>query len=189
MSIIDKAIVFAAIAHDGQKRKSSNIPYISHPYAVGMLLLRENCPDETVAAGILHDTLEDTEVTYGELEKEFGEKVARLVLAVSEPDKSLPWEERKAHTIQMLKQAELEVIKIITADKLHNLRTIRNELAVKGEKVWERFKRGREKQHWYYTTIVEALSDKKEQFPLIEELEKEVGAVFGKAGINGESAI
>lgn len=179
MTLIEKAIVFAAVAHDGQKRKSSHIPYITHPYAVGMLLLKENCSEETVAAGILHDTLEDTDVTYEEIEKEFGEKVAKLVLAVSEPDKSLPWEKRKEQTIRKLKQAGLEEVQIIAADKLHNLRSIRYELEKNGEEVWNRFNRGKEKQRWYYTKMMEVLSEKKEQSPLIRELEEEVRKVFG----------
>lgn len=180
MDLIEKAIVFATKAHDGQKRKSTDIPYITHPYAVGMLLLRENCSEEVVAAGLLHDTLEDTAITYDELLAEFGEQVAKLVVAASEPDKSLSWEERKEHTIQSLKEVGLEELQIIAADKLHNLRSIRGELERSGEELWSRFKRGREKQRWYYSSIVKELSGRKDEFPLIEELEKEVQAVFGQ---------
>lgn len=180
MDLIEKAIVFAAKAHDGQKRKSTDIPYITHPYAVGMLLLRESCSEEVVAAGILHDALEDTAVTYEEILIEFGEQVVNLVVAASEPDKSLLWEERKEHTIQSLKEVGLEELQIITADKLHNLRSIREELERSGEELWSRFNRGREKQRWYYSSIVKELSGRKDEFPLIEELEKEVQAVFGQ---------
>ena len=58
--LIEKAIEFAAYAHRDQTRKGTKIPYISHPYAVGMILLKAGCNEEVVAAGILHDTLEDT---------------------------------------------------------------------------------------------------------------------------------
>lgn len=180
MDLIEKAIVFAARAHDGQRRKSTYTPYITHPYAVGMLLLREKCSEEAVAAGLLHDTIEDTSVTYEELLTVFGERVAKLVLAALEPDKSLPWEERKEHTIQTLKELGLEELQVITADKLHNLRSIREELERSGEEIWSRFKRGREKQRWYYSSIVKELSGRKNEYPLIEELEKEVQAVFGQ---------
>lgn len=180
LDLLEKAIVFAARAHDGQKRKSTETPYITHPYAVGMLLLREKCSEEAVAAGILHDTLEDTSVTYEELLDEFGERVAKLVLAASEPDKSLPWEERKEQTIQTLKEVGLEELQIITADKLHNLRSIRGDLERNGEEIWSRFKRGREKQRWYYASIVKELSGRKNEFPLIEDLENEVLEVFGQ---------
>lgn len=107
MELIEKAIVFATMAHGNQKRKGTNIPYITHPYAVGMYLQKANCSPEVVAAGILHDTLEDTETTFYELKEIFGEKVANLVKAASENDKSLLWEERKRLTIEMLKDATL----------------------------------------------------------------------------------
>ncbi|WP_144510442.1 HD domain-containing protein [Bacillus sp. FJAT-22090] len=179
MSIIEKAINFAAKAHDGQNRKSTNIPYISHPFAVGMILQQSKCSDEVIAAGILHDTLEDTYVTADELSKQFGDKIAKLVEAASEPDKSLPWKERKRHTINVLSDATTEEIQVIIADKLHNLRSIRADIELQGEIVWSRFNRGKRDQHWYYSSVVKALSSRKKEFKLIGKLEKEVKAVFG----------
>lgn len=183
MSVVDQAINFAAKAHDGQTRKSTDLPYITHPFSVGLLLQKEKCTDEVIAAGILHDTLEDTSATYDELTKHFGVRIANLVLAVSEPDKSLPWEERKQHTIDSIKDAKMEVIQILTADKLHNLRTIHSDLEVNGDKAWERFNRGKHKQHWYYASIVKELEPRKKEFKLIQELEKEVKQVFGSLQI------
>ncbi|SOC11164.1 HD domain-containing protein [Ureibacillus xyleni] len=179
MKIIEKAINFAAKAHDGQMRKSTNVPYITHPFAVGMLLQQLNCSEEVIAAGILHDTIEDTEATYEQLVQEFGEKIANFVQAASEHDKSLPWEERKQHTIHSLASASLEEIQIIIADKLHNLRSIREELESQGDVVWSRFNRGKAQQHWYYSSIVKAVLHRKEEYQLIEQLEEEVQAVFG----------
>ncbi|MEH7483502.1 HD domain-containing protein [Neobacillus drentensis] len=121
MSVIQKAISFAAKAHKNQYRKSTDIPYITHPFAVGMLLQEAKCTDAVVAAGILHDTIE-------ELTEHFGVQIANLVRVASEHDKSLPWSQRKQHTIDMLKDANLEEIKVITADKLHNLTTIKVDL-------------------------------------------------------------
>ena len=179
MNIIEKAINFAAKAHVGQTRKSTDIPYISHPFAVGMILQQFKCSDEVIAAGILHDTLEDTSVTIEELSKHFGDKVTKLVEAASEPDKSLPWKERKQHTINALKSAFIEEIQVITADKLHNLKSIRADIELQGEVVWDRFNRGKRDQHWYYSNMVKALSPRKKEFKLIGKLEKEVIAVFG----------
>lgn len=178
MDIIEKAINFSATVHQDQKRKATNIPYIAHPFAVGMLLQREGCGDEVVAAGILHDTIEDTVVTYEELKAHFGVKVANLVNAASEQDKRLPWEQRKQHTIDMLKSASLDEIYIITADKLHNLRSIRQDLITQGEKVWERFSRGKKEQYWYYSNIVKQLIKRKTECRLITDLEEEVNNVF-----------
>lgn len=178
MDVIQKAINFAAIAHRDQKRKATEIPYITHPFAVGMLLQKANCSVDVIAAGILHDTLEDTKTTFTELKEHFGRRIANLVRAASEPDKSLPWHERKQHTIDRLKAANLEEIQVITADKLHNLQSIHDDLKLVGDQVWARFKQGKEQQHWYYASIVKELNPRKNEFTLIGELEKEVRNVF-----------
>jgi (p)ppGpp synthase/HD superfamily hydrolase len=179
LNVIQKAINFAAKAHKNQYRKSTDIPYITHPFAVGMLLQEANCTDAVIAGGILHDTIEDTPTTYEELTEHFGVQIANLVRAASEHDKSLPWDQRKQHTIDMLKDANLEEIQVITADKLHNLTSIKDDLEVIGDKVWERFNHGKLQQHWYYDSIVKELSPRKKEFKLIGELEKEVIEVFG----------
>lgn len=179
MELIEKAIVFASKAHEKQVRKGTEIPYITHPYAVGMYLQKANCSDEVIAAGILHDTLEDTKATLDDLKATFGEHVANLVVAASEKDKSLPWEDRKKQTIEELQHASIEEIQVIVADKLHNLTSIRKDIEQYGETVWERFNRGKRQQHWYYASIVNALSSRKSEFGLIHELEQQVKNVFG----------
>ncbi|MFJ8236013.1 HD domain-containing protein [Ureibacillus sp. NPDC094379] len=179
MNIVQKAINLAAVAHAGQVRKGTNIPYITHPFAVGMILQQAKCSDEMIAAGILHDTLEDTDVTKEQLLEMFGDKVTSLVEAASEPDKTLPWKERKLHTIHALQRASIDEIYVITADKLHNLQSIREDLEQSGEAVWNRFKRGRVEQHWYYSSIVKALSAREKECRLIGQLQKEVIILFG----------
>ena len=91
----------------------------------------------------------------------------------------MPWKERKQHTIDGLPDAYIEEIQIITADKLHNLRSIRTDIEENGENVWDRFNRGKRDQHWYYSSIVKALIPRKKECKLIGELEREVKAVFG----------
>jgi (p)ppGpp synthase/HD superfamily hydrolase len=84
-NMIFKVIEFATLAHSGQYRKGTKIPYIVHPLAVGQILIEHGCSVQVVIAGILHDTLEDTRVTIGEINDLFGKEVADLVQAVSEP--------------------------------------------------------------------------------------------------------
>ena len=189
MDMIEKAIVFAAKAHKSQTRKGTDIPYITHPFAVGMHLQKAKCSEEVIAAGILHDTLEDTETTFKDLTEAFGVRVANLVLAASENDKNLPWEVRKQHTIEKLKDASLEEIQVIVADKLHNLKSIRTDLNLNGDIIWQRFNRGKRDQHWYYASIVKALSPRKREFKMISELEGEVKGVFGSLDILSEQEI
>jgi len=189
MNIVEKAIIFAAKAHKDQTRKSTDIPYITHPYSVGMLLQKIKCSEEVIAAGILHDTLEDTSATYEDLLEQFGANVAHLVLAATETNKSLPWEERKQQTIAKLKESSLEEIQIIVADKLHNLRTIREDIKASGDRIWERFNRGKQEQRWYYTSIVKELAPRRKESKLIRELEKEVKKVFGSLKLLSDEEI
>lgn len=135
--MIDKAIQFAVVAHEGQYRKGTNIPYIVHPVSVGFLLQSIGCDEEVIAAGLLHDTVEDTDTEVDDIKREFGERVASLVLSVSEPDKTLPWEKRKIHTIESLGQVGEDTLVITLADKIHNLRTLLLDGQQNGEEVWE----------------------------------------------------
>ncbi len=180
MKLITKAIQIAAIAHHGQNRKSSNIPYITHPYSVGMMLMEEGCREEVVCAGILHDTVEDTSVTIEEIITEFGDEVGALVTACSEPDKSLSWEDRKHHTITELKNASKDVCMIVCSDKLHNLLSLQEDLKKKGEASWEVFNRGKEKQEWYYRSILESLSTKLNEEEIFLKLKDTIDGVFGQ---------
>jgi (p)ppGpp synthase/HD superfamily hydrolase len=157
MDAINRAIEFAALAHRHQVRKGTALPYVSHPYAVGMMLARLGCAEEVVVAGLLHDTVEDTQTTLAELQSLFGEQVARIVQGCTEPDKSLSWETRKTHTIAFLATADEAVRLVALADKLHNVLSMQTARAQVGDKVWERFKRGRDQQSWYYHALLETL--------------------------------
>lgn len=157
--------------------KKTKIPYIAHPAAVGMILQKAGYRDEMVAAGILHDTVEDTDLTLTDIELEFGMDVAKIVEGCSEPDKSLSWEERKEHTIEFLKSAPEEICIVACADKLHNIRSIRQGFEQSGEEVWSRFKRGKDQQEWYYKNVVKSLGYNT-KFPLLDELEKEINQLF-----------
>ena len=181
--MIDLAIEVAVQAHKNQKRKGTEIPYITHPLAVGIILSKAGCSDEVIAAGILHDTVEDTSVTSDDIHRMFGEKVAAIVEGASEPDKTLSWEERKAHTLEFLKTAPLEVRLVACADKLHNIRSIASEYNEIGDEVWKRFKRGKEKQWWYYRGLAQSLSEKvdyQRYVALFTQLSVEVEMLFGK---------
>jgi (p)ppGpp synthase/HD superfamily hydrolase len=181
--MIDLAIEMAAKAHQFQTRKATDVPYVSHPYAVGMMLARAGCPEEVIAAGILHDTVEDTCVTLEEIREQFGDKVAAIVEGCSEPDRSASWEERKAHTLNYLRTAPWEVRLVACADKLHNVCTIAAAYRELGEEVWDRFKRGRAEQEWYYRGLVDSLcGGNAEELPFCEEFRREVGALFGTSG-------
>ncbi len=115
-----KALKFASVAHQGQKRKDSlNSPYISHPAAVGLILSNGQYPEETIIAGILHDVIEDTKFGYDDIEKQFGKSVADIVQHCSE-DKLLPYNEQKDKYIEHLEEAPIEALIVSGADLLAN---------------------------------------------------------------------
>ena len=156
---IEEAIEIAAEAHHGQYRKGTHTPYITHPYAVGLILMEAGCTEVVIIAGILHDTVEDTDLTLDFIRERFGDTVANIVDGCSE-DKALRWRARKTERIEALKTASPEVCTVTCADKLHNLRTIISEYDDIGDSVWDRFHGGVEDQAWYYRSILSAIAER-----------------------------
>ncbi len=154
---IEEAIEIAAEAHQGQYRKGTRIPYITHPYAVGVILMEAGCTEAVIIAGILHDTIEDTHLTLDFIQKRFGKHIAHIVDGCSE-NKALRWRARKTERIEALSAASPEVCTVTCADKLHNLRTIISEHHIIGDTVWNRFHGGIQHQAWYYRSILDAIS-------------------------------
>ena len=172
---IDLACEVAAAAHGRHRRKGKKIPYIAHPMAVAILLSRAGVSEDVIVAAILHDTVEDTSTTLKKIEKLFGLEVAGIVEGCSEPDKSLPWEERKEHSLEGLKTASDEVWLVTCADKLHNVRDMGVDYMKNGDVIWERFNSGKEEQVWYYQSLVETLAGNRDYNPeLFDEFKAEV---------------
>ena len=121
--------------------------------------MEAGCAEAVIIAGILHDTVEDTELTLEFIQERFGDHIANIVDGCSE-DKALRWRARKTERIEALRTAIPEVCIVTCADKLHNLRTIISEYDVIGDAVWERFHGGVEDQAWYYRSILYAISDR-----------------------------
>ena len=172
---------FAVKAQSGKFRKGTNLPYIIHPLGVAKILIEQECSEEIVIAGILHDTIEDTEITLEDIRKIFGDEVARIVHGASEPDKDGPWENRKRHTIEFLKTAPWDIFLVSLADKIDNIRAIREDYDKLGESLWSRFNRPKEKQRWYYQSLVEVFSRRIDEFPvrqLVEQFALDVQKVF-----------
>jgi guanosine-3',5'-bis(diphosphate) 3'-pyrophosphohydrolase len=124
LGVVLEALAFAAHKHRDQRRKDAAAsPYINHPIALANVLVREGAVSEpeVVAAALLHDTLEDTQTSPGELRAAFGERVARVVAEVTD-DKSLPKAERKRLQIEHAAAISREAKLVKLADKICNLR-------------------------------------------------------------------
>lgn len=177
---IPKAIEFSAKAHTGHFRKGSQLPYITHPFEVAKILGEAVGPEQNealICAGLLHDTVEDTDTSLETIRKEFGDEVADLVASDSE-NKLLPWEKRKQNTIDFLKnEATRDMQLLACADKLANLRSVKADYAKIGEEVWDIFVRGKEKQAWYYKGVLDALRPLN-GLPMYQEFETLVNEIF-----------
>jgi (p)ppGpp synthase/HD superfamily hydrolase len=170
----EQALQFAALAHRQQVRKGTDIPYIVHAVHVSVILLRHGFDEDVVIAGLLHDVIEDCNVSPQQLETLFGAEVARLVEAVSEQkrigDRERSWEERKTEAITHLRSGGPRVAALKAADTLHNIRSIIADLALVGPAVWQRFKRGPEQTLWYYREILSAVAASLGDHPIVVEL-------------------
>lgn len=156
----ERALRLAAVAHRDQVRKGSGVPYIEHPMAVAMILDRAGFDEDVVIAGLLHDVVEDTEVTLAEVRGQFGDRVAALVAACSEvkldaSGEKRPWIDRKRDHLAEVVGVSEPARAVLLADKLHNLFSIRLDLA-EGRPVWSQFHADRDRVLWYYGTMIEA---------------------------------
>jgi (p)ppGpp synthase/HD superfamily hydrolase len=173
---IHNAIQFAAHKHEGQTRKGSDIPYIVHPFEVMYILKENGCGKDVIIAGLLHDTLEDTDTTPKEIASNFGENILFLVRSETE-DKSKSWKERKQTTISHLYSASVETKLVCCADKLSNLRSMYADLKRIGEKLWERFNAPKELIRWYYEELLKPLAEISDT-EMYDELQMLVEVVF-----------
>lgn len=169
--LFDRATKFAVNAHHGVERRGKNFPYILHPMEAANIVSTITTDPELLAAAILHDTVEDTDVTFEQIRDEFGERVAHLVQHETCPlPKSDPWRNRKQAQINLIAASPYESKVVAMGDKLSNLRAIAMDYCMIGDELWSRFKapNGKTDIAWYYRRLAEALSDLSDTFPYQE---------------------
>jgi (p)ppGpp synthase/HD superfamily hydrolase len=178
------ALMFAWLVHGTQLRKKTGIPYMAHVMSVCALALEHGADEDVAIAALLHDSVEDSEdgeSTHHLIEEQFGDRVARIVMACSDavavPGRPKPpWRERKEGYLHHLDtEADQDVRLVSACDKLHNAGAILADLRIEGEVVWERFTVADPAQQlWYYTTVTEILR-RRLPGPLTDELGRIVG--------------
>ncbi|MEO7730858.1 MAG: HD domain-containing protein [Kofleriaceae bacterium] len=158
-SLLKYALDQAAVWHRDQRRKypNSDVPYMSHLAGVAGILGRHGFSEEVCAAGALHDCMEDCGVTFEQLKQMFNEPVAVLVHHVSEEDKSLSWEERKARYLDHFRVKPWEAQAITLADKIDNFLSIIVCKERHGDP-WAMFKRGRDAQLERFVALEQAIT-------------------------------
>jgi (p)ppGpp synthase/HD superfamily hydrolase len=174
----DAALISAIRAHRAQVRKGSDIPYVSHPIHVSVILLRHGFPEDVAIAGLLHDVVEDQEVPLASIETEFGPAVAEMVAAVTERKREggarLPWEVRKQESLEHVRCASLGAVALKSADLLHNARSLTLLLRSDGLGTWQHFSRGSGKTLWYYRSMAGLARQRLGPHPLVDEMDEAI---------------
>ena len=157
------ALVFAAELHRHQRRKGTDIPYVSHLLGVASIALEIGADEDQAIAALLHDAVEDQggAPCLAEIRSRFGDRVAGMVSDCTDADTvpKPPWRERKEAYIASLAHKPKDSLLVSLADKTHNARAILDDLVVHGPALWERFTGGREGSLWYYDQLARAFRD------------------------------
>jgi GTP pyrophosphokinase len=182
-----EALVYAAELHEKQVRKGSDTPYVAHLLAVASLVIENGGSEDEAIAGLLHDAVEDQggDSTRQEIRRRFGDAVAAIVDGCTDADVTAkpPWRARKeAYIAHIAAGAPPSVRLVSSADKLHNARSILADYRALGEKVWSRFKGGREGTLWYYRALCDAYRAAGGT-PILDELERTVAELERLAGV------
>ena len=158
-------------------RNPDGSPYIEHPVAVARLLQRTGFDEDVVSAGLLHDTIEDADLTTEDLEKRFGRPVAALVAAMTEPGGPADFAERKAAHRRQIAEAGPDAAAIFAADKIANVENLRRAVATQGEeRVCERLSMPLAQKLEHYRATLEMLDGMALPLSLVGLLREELDA-------------
>lgn len=182
---LEKAYRYAFCAHKGQLRKGTRIPYFTHIITTVNYCMELTDDIEILQAAILHDTVEDTHVTFEDLRREFGARVARIVEDDTEDKlRDMPpeqtWEIRKQTTVRHLKDKPLDSKAVVLADKTANAESLFVEWRELGDNVWDKFNmKDKAKHEWYFRSIAECLTEFSDT-SVMKKLTEYIDGMFGK---------
>jgi (p)ppGpp synthase/HD superfamily hydrolase len=168
------ALEFARDRHGGQQRDADEQPFVLHPEEVARLLSEAGCPDHVIAAGVLHDVLEDTDVERAELEERFGPQVADLVASLTDDPSIEDKAERRAALRKQVAEAGPEAATVFAADKISKSR----ELGLKAER-GDLTDDDRAKIE-HYVRSLEMLGEAIPGHPLVERLRGELDSLAAR---------
>lgn len=200
--LLEAAVRLAAQGHHRQLRKRSReahdctgdviplppdcVPYLTHLTATACILARLGESDEVVAAGLLHDYLEDVPDPAGRerIRRAVGDAVLELVVALTEsgrdhPDATRSWPARKQGQLDRIATMPRDAVVVKAADLLHNLSSLRADLeaAPSATTVWARFNAAAVRQMWYYRSLLDAIGRRLGPHPAVGELERVVAGI------------
>ena len=177
LSQTQAAVAFAERMHAGQHRGDGS-PFILHPLEVASLLYYAGAADYLIAAGMLHDVVEKAGVTAATLRARFGAQITSLVLAVSDDDRIVDYEERKAALRRQVVGAGEDALHLFAADKVSKLRELRRETAGDSSAPPGRARRLRARRVRHYRRSLALLEERIPESTLVRELRSELNALL-----------
>lgn len=178
--LVCDALETARQAHAGQVRSGSvGVPYIDHPLAVAERVVEHDASDDVLAAALLHDVVEKSEMDVATVRERFGDTVAGLVEALTEDDTIEDYVERKEEHRRRVAGAGPEALAIYAADKLANVAMLRDAYAVEGEAVSDRLKVSLDVKIQVWEADLDMLFDEAPDLALVDELAEEMVGLWG----------
>jgi (p)ppGpp synthase/HD superfamily hydrolase len=178
----ETALQYACMLHNGQVRKGTSIPYISHLLSVAALAMEFGADEDEAIAALLHDAVEDAggKARLVDLRSRFGERVADIVLGCTDADTlpKPPWLSRKEAYIALLANVSPSARLVSCCDKLHNARSIVSDQRTFGERVWDKFAGGKQGTLWYYTTLLDEYRRLGVEPRLVAELDRTIAEML-----------
>lgn len=189
-ALVRGALSVARRAHAGQVREtgSGGMPFIEHPLAVAERLIDDDYPEDVLAAGLLHDTIEHAETQPAELQERFGEQVRGLVETLTEDTEIEDYEERKEEHRDRLAAASFGARAVFAADKTANVAVLREAYALEGEDVDARLPVSLDRKILVWEYDLEMLFDESPGVPLVDRFADELVALWGQRAA-GEPAL
>lgn len=178
--LVRDALETARRAHAGQLRRGSDgHPYIDHPVAVAEILTRHRYPDEVLAAGLLHDVVEKSEIEISEVRDRFGDVVGDLVEALTEDETIEDYEERKEEHRQRVAVAGPAALAIFAADKLTNVAMLREAYALIAEGVSDELAVSLDLKIYIWEADLEMLFENAAEMALTDEFADQMVGLWG----------
>jgi (p)ppGpp synthase/HD superfamily hydrolase len=178
--LVRDALETARRAHAGQLRRGSDgHPYIDHPVAVAEILVKYRQRDEVIAAGLLHDVVEKSEIEIAEVRERFGDVVGDLVQALTEDEAIADYEERKEEHRQRVASADPAALAIFAADKLTNVAMLREAYALIDERVSDELAVPLDLKIYIWEADLEMLFEQAPEMDLTDEFANEMVALWG----------
>lgn len=173
----EEAVTYAIKLHAQQKRKGTEVPYVSHLFSVAALVMEDGGDQDETIAALLHDAVEDQggRKTLEEIRKKFGNHVAEIVEGCTDSFQfpKFSWKSRKETQLEKLRHATPEIVRVSLADKFHNACAITRDLTNLGRPVWDRFNCRPDELVWYYNELLKIFQVKSNS-PLVIEFSGKV---------------